>query len=235
MPNKNFTIDNELPVTVYKRRGNRNLRLSIRADGQIRVSIPSWAPYSAGINFAQSRLEWIRQQQRQPLLLTHGQAIGKAHHLQFVAGQVEKPVSRVRQSLVTVTHPPYIHSNETTVQKVAEAACVRALRSQSESLLPQRLAYLAEKHGFNYRSITIKRLKSRWGSCDQHTNITLSLFLMQLPWELIDYVLLHELAHTKVMRHGPDFWRAMGEILPDVKAHRKAIRQYQPAMSMFRR
>jgi predicted metal-dependent hydrolase len=71
-------------------------------------------------------------------------------------------------------------------------------------------------------------MKSRWGSCDQHRNIVLNLFLIQLPWEQIDYVLLHELTHTEVLRHGPDFWRAMERVLSDVKQLRKAVRSAQP-------
>ena len=78
--------------------------------------------------------------------------------------------------------------------------------------------------------MAVKRLKSRWGSCDQHTNIILNIFLMQLPWECIDYVLLHELTHTNVLHHGPDFWLAMTQVLPNVTQLRKAMRDYQPIL-----
>jgi hypothetical protein len=89
---------------------------------------------------------------------------------------------------------------------------------------------LAQKHGFEYSSVSVKRLKGRWGSCDQHQNIVLNLYLMQLPWELIDYVLLHELTHTRILRHGPDFWAAMQRVLPNVKAIRKEMKQHQPVL-----
>src|SRR5690606_36436720 len=92
------------------------------------------------------------------------------------------------------------------VQKAAQAAAIRALRKEAETLLPQRLRTLAEQTGFTYNSVAVKQPKSRWGSCSHQKHITLNLFLMQLPWRLIDYVLLHELTHTKVMRHGPPFW-----------------------------
>ncbi len=104
------------------------------------------------------------------------------------------------------------------------------MRLQAEQLLPNRLASLAGTHGFEYGSISVKQLKGRWGSCDHQKNITLNLFLMQLPWELIDYVLLHELTHTNILRHGPDFWRAMEAVLPAVKNARKTLRAYQPVL-----
>ena len=232
MPKKEFLIDGDLLITVIKRRGNRNLRLSIGAGGLVRVSIPAWAPYKAGIEFAKSRQQWIREQRRQPDLLIHGQAIGKAHHLEFVPSETAAKVSgRQKGSAVVVTHSLEHRPSDPEVQKAAREASVRALRAQAESLLPQRLAALANKHGFKYGQVSVKRLKGRWGSCDQQGNIVLNLFLMQLPWELIDYVLLHELTHTVVLRHGSDFWQAMEKVSADSGRHRKAIRKYQPVLN----
>jgi predicted metal-dependent hydrolase len=132
---------------------------------------------------------------------------------------------------VLVSHPGGELAASPAVQRMAEEACVRALRRQAKRLLQQRLAYLAALHGFTYNEVAIKRLKSRWGSCDQHRNIVLNLFLMQLPWELIDYVLLHELTHTRVLRHGPDFWRAMSEVSPAATTLRKDLRAHQPTVN----
>jgi hypothetical protein len=53
---------------------------------------------------------------------------------------------------------------------------------------------------------------------------------MQLPWQLIDYVLLHELTHTTILRHGPDFWRALEAVLPNARVLKKAMREYQPIL-----
>jgi hypothetical protein len=232
MPNKNFILDDDLAVTIYKRKTSRNLRLSISPSGEVKVSIPTWAPYSTGLNFAKSRRAWILDQHKPVKLLVDGQAIGKAHHLQFVPKlAITKISSRVYDTTISVNYPTSVKPSDSEVQVVAREACVRALRTQAEQLLPQRLAKLAEAHGFTYANIQIKRLRSRWGSCDHHANIVLNLFLMQLPWELIDYVLLHELTHTKVLRHGPDFWLAMENVLPNVKSLKKSMRGYQPVLN----
>lgn len=229
---KEFQLDGLGAVTIYKRRGARSIRLSIRSDGSLRVTIPTWTPYAAGITFAQSRATWIRRH-KPPMqqALVHDQPIGKAHRLRFVpSSDAAKPASRIRQSEITITYPPHQAINDTSVQQVATRASIRALRRQAEQLLPRRLAELAEQHGFTYQSVAIKHLKTRWGSCDQSRNITLNLFLMQLPWRLIDYVLLHELTHTRVMQHGPTFWTAMSSVAPDVQALRKEIRGYHPTL-----
>lgn len=231
MPSKRFTLDDGLPVSIYKRRGNRNLRLTVNAEGEVRVSIPSWAPYSTGLDFARSRRDWISSQRHPARQLVDGQAVGKAHHLRFQPKEgAKRATSRVSSGAVVVSHPPGMDHDDPTLQRAAREGSVRALRSQAERLLPQRLAALAGKHGFEYSGVSIKRLRSRWGSCDQEGRIALSLFLMQLPWEYIDYVILHELVHTRVMRHGPDFWGAMTELNPDAKQLRKALRDYRPAI-----
>jgi hypothetical protein len=104
------------------------------------------------------------------------------------------------------------------------------LRIQAESLLAKRLQQLASSHQIPYSSLRIKRMKSRWGSCDQHNNIVLNSFLVQLPWEFIDYVIRHELTHTHVMHHGTDFWQALEQLQPDAKRLRREIRRYQPSL-----
>lgn len=232
MPSKDFILDDSLPVTVYKRKGNRHLRLSIASTGKVRVSIPAWAPYSAGLTFARSRQTWIAEQHKPLKHLAHGQAIGKAHHLEFTAKPgLTRPASRVSAGSVLVSYPSDLTPSSAEVQRVATEASVRALRAQAERLLPQRLAALAEANSFSYRGVSIKRLRGRWGSCDQNANIVLNLFLMQLPWDLIDYVLLHELTHTKVLRHGPDFWRTMATVLPATPERRKGLCAFQPVLN----
>jgi predicted metal-dependent hydrolase len=229
MPKKSFALDDGLAVTIYKRRASRNLRLTLTSNGEVRVSLPSWVPYKTGLDFARARQDWIKSQVRHKQFLQPGQAIGKAHRLEFIPkADLIKASSRISGNSVKVYMPFWTESSQTDIQKVAEAASIRALRQQAESLLPQRLASLADKYNFQYKSVAIKRLKGRWGSCDQATNITLNLFLMQLPWDLIDYVLLHELTHTEILRHGPTFWQAMAEKLPNVAQQRKLIKTYAP-------
>lgn len=217
-------------VTLSKRKNTRSIRLRIDPKGQVSVTMPYWTPYEAGVRFVRSKQSWIAQhQQNSVAILSHGQMIGKSHRLYFEASPVaQKVTSRVSDSVVRVTHPVACAVSDNAVQTVAEKASIRALRTQAEQLLPGRLCQLAQLHGFEYRSVQIKQLTGRWGSCDSHHNIVLNLYLMQVPWTLIDYVLLHELTHTNILRHGPDFWSAMRRILPDVQVRRKAIKAYRP-------
>ncbi|HEY5806279.1 MAG TPA: SprT family zinc-dependent metalloprotease [Candidatus Saccharimonadales bacterium] len=233
MATKKIEIPEIGSVTLYKRRGNRSLRLSVSADGEIRVSLPAWVPYKAGEQFARSKAQWIAEHRRAPnTALRHGHAIGKAHRLHFTpSAQATRITTRLRQNQIEITHPEAYEASHTEVQKAAQTASIRALRREAEQLLPQRLHDLASKTGFSYTSIEVKQLKSRWGSCSARQEITLNLFLIQLPWHLIDYVLLHELTHTKVMRHGTPFWKELERHVPRAKQLRKEIGNHHPILS----
>lgn len=219
-------------VVLAKRKGTRHLRLSISADGRIRVGLPYWAPYQAGINFAQSRAEWIKRHNpaATDTLLTDNMRIGKSFRLRFMRDNSARTVrSRITGNQILIKSP--YDSTQSDVQKVAAAACERALKKDAEKLLPMRLKDVARAKGFKYRSVRIKRLRSRWGSCSSQQDITLNYYLMQLPWRLIDYVILHELVHTAHLHHGTEFWQSMDSLLPDVKQMRKDIKAHKPVLA----
>lgn len=220
-------------ILLAKRRGAKNIRISIQADGSVRVGLPAWAPYAAGISFALTRAEWITTHRtaRAKLVLENEARVGKSYRLNFVNEAGLTTIrSRVSGSTIMVTSSlPYTSEK---VQSAAAKACERALKLEAEKLLKIRLDELALKHSFYYKSLRIKRLRSRWGSCSADNVITLNYYLLQLPWPLIDYVIIHELVHTKHHDHSPDFWKTFGKVLPDVKTMRKEIKAYRPALML---
>jgi predicted metal-dependent hydrolase len=151
--------------------------------------------------------------------------------LHFTASsQATRVTSRLKLSKIEITHPYHISAHDHAVQKAAHSAAIRALRKEAEQLLPYRLRQLAERDGLTYNSVSIKHLKSRWGSCTSQQDITLNLYLMQLPWHLIDYVIFHELTHTKIMQHGPPFWQELERHVSHAKLLRKEINTYHPIL-----
>lgn len=218
-------------VTLYKRHNSRSLRLSITASGEVRVSMPHWVPYKSGAVFAASKAAWIESMRGQhSKLLKHGQPIGKAHHLYFNQTTGQRVTTRVHVQEIRVGLPKNTMPEGAEAQRAAHAAAVRALREEGEQLLPQRLRNLAAQGGYTFKSVSIKQLKSRWGSCSSNKDIALNLYLMQLPWQLIDYVLWHELTHTKIMRHGPPFWAELEKHVPHARSLSKEIHTYQPTL-----
>ncbi len=226
---KEFSFPNNTKIKIYKRKTSRNLRLSVDSHGVVKVSIPTWTPYKLGLEFALSKMDWIEKHQVEESLIINNQAVGKAHHLTFEATKtVSSPTYSIKSGSIVVKFPEAYRYSDKLVQNKAESAAIEALRRQSSNLLPQRLQSLSERLNLPYRNVTVKKMRSRWGSCDNHKDIVLNLYLMILPWHLIDYVLMHELTHTVVLRHGPDFWNEMNKHCPNYKQLRKELRSYSP-------
>ncbi len=231
MSQKTIDIPGIGEVVLAKRRGSRSLRLTIQPDGRVRVGMPYWAPYSMAIKFALSKSDWInRHAQKQRYLLTHGSRIGKSYRLEFVARPVSARVASTRLGSGTIRVASHLDLNSAEIQAAAAKACERALKKEAQDLLSRRLERLAAQNGFKYRGLRIKRLTSRWGSCSADDVITLNYFLTQLPWNLIDYVILHELVHTRQRSHSPSFWAQLEAVLPGAKQLRREIRRYRPVL-----
>lgn len=103
--------------------------------------------------------------------------------------------ARDRVARKTEQNPPKSYSPEEILK----------MRSEARLTLPVRVAQLASKHKFNYRGLTFRPSRSKWGSCTLCKDISLSIFLMILPEHLRDFVILHELCHTVHMNHSPEF------------------------------
>lgn len=205
--------------------------MSFDRHGEIRVSLPFFVPYSLGIQFVKSKSDWIKKHrpaENQPL--ANGARIGKAHRLYFEPVSGPKVTTRVKNTLIVIQHPLNMSASEPDVQAAATKAAQRALKKEADRLLPQRLEHLAREHGFSYKSVRTKRLTSRWGSCSHEKEIILNTYLMQVPWELIDYVILHELVHTEHLNHSSAFWARFHEVLPDAKKRRKTLKSYRTAI-----
>ncbi len=103
-------------------------------------------------------------------------------------------------------------------------------RVKARRKIVERLEYLAEKHGFNYNRTFVRNQKTRWGSCSCKGNISLNMKLVKLPGELMDYVILHELVHTRVMNHSSDFWDELDKLVVGSKGVRSRLRRYGLAL-----
>lgn len=90
--------------------------------------------------------------------------------------------------------------------------------------LSNRLKQLAEKHGFEYNRITIRRQRTRWGSCSGKNNISLNANLVGLTNELRDYVILHELVHTRVHNHSKKFWAELEKYVANARLVARRLR-----------
>ncbi len=99
-------------------------------------------------------------------------------------------------------------------------------RAKAKRKLSRRLKYLADKHGFTYKRAFIRNQRTRWGSCSQKNDISLNMKLVRLPDELMDYVILHELAHTRCKNHSSEFWAELDRLVGNGKGMDAQLKAY---------
>jgi predicted metal-dependent hydrolase len=99
--------------------------------------------------------------------------------------------------------------------------------SEAEEAIFMRLRELADKHGFVFHKAFIREQKTRWGSCSAKNNIYLNIKLTNLPPEFMDYVILHELVHTRVKNHQPEFWSELDKYMTNARSLSHELRKYK--------
>ncbi len=101
---------------------------------------------------------------------------------------------------------------------------IKILKAKAREILPERVNFWSEKTGLKCTGITITSAKTRYGSCSGKNSISFSYLLMRHSMEIIDYVVLHELAHTKHHNHGKQFWNLIKKYMPDFEVRRDLLK-----------
>jgi len=99
-------------------------------------------------------------------------------------------------------------------------------RAKAKRKLANKLRHLSERYGFAYNKVFIRNQRTRWGSCSHKNNISLNMKLVRLPDELMDYVILHELVHTRFKNHSNDFWTELDRLVGNAKNMDNRLKEY---------
>jgi predicted metal-dependent hydrolase len=226
MPAKQFHIDGLGEIKIFKRHHTKRISLKI-VGGHIQVTQPTWLPYASGVQFAVGHRSWIDQQKiAQPSFLPQPDSlIGKQHTLRYQP--YYKLKSKITNDEIIIFIPAHQHIHSPEVLEVTRKALKKALKNEADIILRERLNALAIQYDLLFNDVRFKSMRTRWGSCTNRHDITLNISLLLLPYELIDYVILHELMHTKFLNHSKDFWQELGKIMPDYKLRRKELKSVQ--------
>lgn len=98
-------------------------------------------------------------------------------------------------------------------------------REMAREVLTQRTAYYAGVMGVTYGRIAIREQKTRWGSCSARGNLNFNWKLIQMPPGVLDYVVVHELAHLREMNHSGRFWDLVESYMPEYKTYRNWLKE----------
>jgi hypothetical protein len=98
------------------------------------------------------------------------------------------------------------------------------LFKRAKKYLLKRLEEIACANGFTFNRSSVRRQKSRWGSCSSRKTISLNFRLMMFEKQVIDYVIIHELCHLKEMNHSSRFWKHVEQIMPEYRNYKRILK-----------
>ena len=181
-------------VRYVKSNRARNLSIRINQQGEVRVTIPRYVSRKRAELFLMSKKQWV---------------MGKLAELNHIS---EAGLTIAEGDLLNVrgkTIPVKLKNDSEQV----EEAIWRILLDEAREYLPDRVQELAELYGFTISGVKIRRMKTRWGSCTAKNSINLNSWLVMLPDYLSDYVILHELVHTRHRDHSKRFWNELDGVM----------------------
>ena len=202
----------------------KTVALIVEQDGSLTVRAPERLSKRMIEALVREREDWIREKQ----VLVRGEYLQNRPR-QVVEGEeffyLGKPyllviVDRINPAL-SLTGRFELSRYK---QDKAEQVFVDWYRDQARSLLHDLVSEFARKYGYQYRRIRITGAKKRWGSCNSRGGLNFSWQLVMLPYEIIEYVVLHELVHTEFPNHSQSFWQKLESDMPDSSLRRNWLR-----------
>jgi len=200
-------------VTIHYRPKNRNTYITITHDGEVCVRTPVKDERRIR-SLLKERESWISSK----LNAIHS----RSYHSHTVGETI-----RFRGEIVALEHFSKLHE---TVQKSKSETNIEKYyhqfyKNEAVLTLPSRIGHYARKMGLHPQEIRFKRMRRRWGSCSSTGVVTFNTLMMQLSYEHIDYIIVHELAHLRHMNHSNEFHTLVRTVFSHEKELRKELKQ----------
>lgn len=231
--------DNELGSILIKPNVRAKKLIARRKEGEIYLTVPY------GFDF--KRLPQILDEMRPRLIkvavnakpLITEESVIDTFTFQARISRTDKMKNvqmRLRDGELIVFIPDGLDMMDRQLQDRIKDMIRCVLRHEAKRVLPQKVAFWAKEFNLQFSQVKINKSTTRWGSCSLQKNVNLSLYLMLLPERLIDYVVLHELAHTVEMNHGEKFWELLSKLCgEDARAVSRSVRKFNsPAYNLIK-
>lgn len=210
---------------IYKKNSrSKSIKISIDSAGKILVSYPRFTPKFAVNHFVKNQEDWIEK--------TLAKISSKRRHSQD-DNHINIFGKKYKKDLVDNLILPYgvhiiegvLYINLHGANKKHETLLDRFLKNTAEKYIIPRTHQLAKKMNLTFGNISLRQQKTRWGSCSSKKNLNFNWRLVHYLPNIIDYVIIHELAHLVHMNHSKDFWELVKKYDPEYLKHRGFLKR----------
>lgn len=221
----------EYTVKIHKR--SKKLSLRIGKDGRPQVTIPAFTPKFIVKKFVAQNKHWIQKHQKIKKdalaeFLTNSSVtlFGERYKIKIVSTLDPSKVSLLddiiqiafHNSSRKKLHPSFNSSNPPVF-------FTKFLKNTATHYIIKRIVELAKKMDIKYKNIHFKEQSTRWGSCSSKGNLNFNWRLVHFPTKIIDYVIIHELAHREHMNHSDKFWELVEKHDPEFRLNKRWLKE----------
>jgi predicted metal-dependent hydrolase len=229
---------NKFNYQIRKSARRKTLSITVHPDNRIVVSAPSFCSNESILQFIESKLEWIAGvvQANLQKIKKSGERFVTGDRLLYLGKEYVLRVERGNPAQVSLS------GEDICVRLPVEGLCpdpsaVRGclFKWYTERALAEvkaKVTAYADLIGVKPRRITLKSLKSRWGSCSKNGRISLAWNIVMAPEKILDYLIVHELCHMVHLNHSQQYWDLVASILPDHRQSRKWLRENGEKLSL---
>jgi predicted metal-dependent hydrolase len=224
----------EVPFALLVSKRSRRLRLRLDADPFVKIVTPVRCPPLEIADLLRPHSRWIfdhldRLTEASTGRLEHGSAVP------FVGGELVLELATGKPSQVSV-QGRFLRVTSPSLEEREIAKILRTwYRKEAASKFRERAEHWSDVLGIKSLRLTVRDQRTRWGSCSARGALSFSWRLMLAPPEVLDYVVLHEVAHLREHNHSKQFWAIVSEHCPEYQSHRKWLRREGPALTGFLR
>lgn len=208
-------------VTTYSSKVKR-LTLRLSKDGSVHVSAPRWTPQFFIDRFVSASSAWIEKNR---VRLANAVTLLSSREVLYLGTRFDIKLSTRQDATVKFLADICVVAPTILDAKHTKELLSKYLFAHACAYISDRTDTLARKMHVSYSSIAFRAQKTRWGSCTSAKKLTFNWRLIHATKEVIDYVIIHELAHTLQMNHGKKFWDIVEKYDPDFRLHKRYLQK----------
>jgi predicted metal-dependent hydrolase len=218
-------------ITIERRRIKR-ARIAVDEGLWVRVTLPLDFSQEEIDNLIERKAQWIQKQlaffrgrRDARIQLSHNEILylGDIYTFRLLSGRL---LSGLCRAVAIDAQGKTISSG---IDLLADGVLGRWYRKEAKRVIMERLDHFADTHNFTYNRVFIRNQRTLWGSCSSKRNLSFNWRLIQTPLDIIDYIVVHELVHTEILRHTKAFWEKVASLYPQYHQARVWLKNFYPS------
>ena len=215
------------PYQISNSKRAKRLNLKVSANKGVQVTKPPHISQQKALAFLQQHISWVEKNAHIWQLAHHQLELPDNIHLPVLnqTWQIsyETNVLSKRARMIEPTETQLIYCGPEDIDKTCRKL-QQWVEKKAHVYFIERLNFLSEHTALDFNKLSFRKQNTRWGSCSHEKNISINVKLIFFSRDIIDYILVHELAHTQHLNHGKHFWNLVAKHIPDYKEHINTLR-----------